>query len=378
MKSQRPAILFVHQGCDLYGSDRTFIQSVESVVRRWPEARITVLLPSDGDLRPALLSIVDDVRIVDLAILRKANLKRLSLRDMRGLIKKILEARRMMRDYDVTYINTLVVMDYILAACLVRRPRIIHVHEIPTMVATLLFSAMLILSRAFVIFNSHATRQRFVLPPWQDYSVVRNGVAGPAALPAEVPHAKLNLLFIGRFNSWKGQTAVPRAIAKLPQEARAQVNVRMVGSVFGGQVHFRDELVRTIAEQGVSELVEMFPFTTDPYPHYFWADVVLVPSVKPEPFGIVAIEAMAAGRAVIAANHGGLREIVLNGVTGTLIEPCSVEALAAAIFSYIGDWKRLRAEGDAGRERFAAEFEESHYKLKITKVIADLCEPQLA
>jgi glycosyltransferase involved in cell wall biosynthesis len=378
MKSQRPAILFVHQGCDLYGSDRTFIQSVESVVRRWPEARITVLLPSDGDLRPALLSIVDDVRIVDLAILRKANLKRLSLRDMRGLIKKILEARRMMRDYDVTYINTLVVMDYILAACLVRRPRIIHVHEIPTMVATLLFSAMLILSRAFVIFNSHATRQRFVLPPWQDYSVVRNGVAGPAALHAEVPHAKLNLLFIGRFNSWKGQTAVPRAIAKLPQEARAQVNVRMVGSVFGGQVHFRDELVRTIAEQGVSELVEMFPFTTDPYPHYFWADVVLVPSVKPEPFGIVAIEAMAAGRAVIAANHGGLREIVLNGVTGTLIEPCSVEALAAAIFSYIGDWKRLRAEGDAGRERFAAEFEESHYKLKITKVIADLCEPQLA
>jgi glycosyltransferase involved in cell wall biosynthesis len=372
------SILFVHQGFELYGSDRTFIQSIQAAVDRWPDARITVLLPSDGALRTALLDVVTDVRVVDLAILRKSNLKKMRLRDAVRFLEKISEARRMMKTYDLTYINTLVVMDYILAACLVRRPRIVHVHEIPTGVAALVFSALLILSRAFVIFNSHATRQRFILPPWQDCSVVWNGVAGPPALPPEVPHAKLNLLFIGRFNSWKGQTAVPRAIAQLPREARAQVSVRMVGSVFGGQVHFSDELVRTIAEQGVSELVEIFPFTTDPYTHYFWADVVLVPSIKPEPFGIVAIEAMAAGRTVIATNHGGLREIVLDGVTGTLIEPSSVQALAAAIVSYIGNTKRLRAEGNAGRERFAAEFEESRYRLKITKIIADLCEPRLA
>jgi glycosyltransferase involved in cell wall biosynthesis len=372
------SILFVHQGFELYGSDRTFIQSIQAAVDRWPDARITVLLPSDGALRTALLDVVTDVRVVDLAILRKSNLKKMRLRDAVRFLEKISEARRMMKTYDLTYINTLVVMDYILAACLVRRPRIVHVHEIPTGVAALVFSALLILSRAFVIFNSHATRQRFILPPWQDCSVVWNGVAGPAALQPEVPHSKLNLLFIGRFNSWKGQTAVPRAIAQLPREARAQVSVRMVGSVFGGQVHFSDELVRTIAEQGVSELVEIFPFTTDPYTHYFWADVVLVPSIKPEPFGIVAIEAMAAGRTVIATNHGGLREIVLDGVTGTLIEPSSVQALAAAIVSYIGNTKRLRAEGNAGRERFAAEFEESRYRLKITKIIADLCEPRLA
>ena len=372
------SILFVHQGFELYGSDRAFIQSIQAAADRWPGARITVLLPGDGALRTALLDVVSDVRVVDLAILRKSNLKRMRLRDAGRFLEKITEARRMMRNYDVTYINTLVVMDYILAAALVRQPRIVHVHEIPTGVATLFFSALLILSRAFVIFNSHATRQRFIIPPWQDYSVVWNGVAGPTALPPEVPHAKLNLLFIGRFNSWKGQTAVPRAIALLPQEARAQVSVRMVGSVFGGQVHFSDELMRTIAEQGVSELVEMSPFTTDAYSHYFWADVVLVPSEKPEPFGLVAIEAMATGRTVIAANHGGLREIVLDGVTGTLIEPSSVQALAAAIVSYIGDTKRLRAEGDAGRERFAAEFEESHYRLKITKIIAGLCEPRLA
>ena len=108
------SILFVHQGYELYGSDRTLIQSVQAAASRWPAARITVLLPSDGDLRTALLSVVDDVRIVDLAVLRKSNLKNLKLRDVAGFIRKILEARGMMRAYDVTYINTVVIMDYIM------------------------------------------------------------------------------------------------------------------------------------------------------------------------------------------------------------------------------------------------------------------------
>jgi len=126
------SILFVHQGFELYGSDRTFIQSIQATADRWPEARITVLLPGDGALRAALLDIVSDVRVVDLAILRKSDLKGMRLRDTGRFLAKIAEARRMMRNYDVTYINTLVVMDYILAAFLVRQPRIVHVHEIPT------------------------------------------------------------------------------------------------------------------------------------------------------------------------------------------------------------------------------------------------------
>ena len=49
------SILFVHQGYELYGSDRTLIQSVHAAAFRWPKARITVLLPREGDLRTALL-----------------------------------------------------------------------------------------------------------------------------------------------------------------------------------------------------------------------------------------------------------------------------------------------------------------------------------
>jgi len=364
------SILFVHQGYELYGSDRTLIQSVHAAAARWPQARITVLLPREGDLRTALLKIVSDVRVVDLAVLRKSNLKSIKLRDVGAFIGRICEARKMMRAYDVTYINTVMVMDYMFAAALARRPRIVHVHEIPTGTAAVFFSILLSLSRAFLIFNSHATEQCFTLPFWQRRAVVWNGVEAPAEMPPRASDSRLHVLLIGRFNSWKGQQILLRAIAQLPHDLRDRVTVRLVGSVFGSQSHFAETLARIVAEEGLSETAEMCPFAPDPSEHYAWADVIVVPSTKPEPFGLVAIEAMAAGRCVIAANHGGLSEIVVNGVTGSLVAPGSPRELAVTIQKYIEDSPRLVAEGEAGRRRFLSDFEESHYKLKIAEIIA--------
>jgi glycosyltransferase involved in cell wall biosynthesis len=191
-------------------------------------------------------------------------------------------------------------------------------------------------------------------------------------------HAKLNLLLIGRFNSWKGQDVLIRAAAHLPPELRARVNIRLVGSVFDNQSHFTDRLAQLIEQNDLSEVVEILPFSQDPYPHYCWADAVVVPSINPEPFGLVAIEAMAAGRSVIAANHGGLPEIVVDGVTGTLVAPNSIESLAAAIAGYIEDPGRAAAQGIAGRNRFVAEFDESRFKLRIVNTIAGLADPNPA
>jgi glycosyltransferase involved in cell wall biosynthesis len=371
-------VLFVHQGYELYGSDRTLVQSVEAVARRLPEAKITVLLPFSGDLRPALLSIVDDVRVVDLAVLRKASFNRIKLRDIGGFINRVLEARRLMLTYDVTYINTVLVMDYMVAASMVRSPRIIHVHEIPSRTAALFFSSLTALSRALIIFNSEATRRSFMLPFWQRSAVVWNGVASPSELPSRGKDSRLRLLLIGRFNSWKGQELLLRAVAFLTVDQRRRLLVRMVGSVFEGQNHFVEKLRRIIAEEGLGEIVEIVPFTPYPYEHYSWADVVVVPSIKPEPFGLVAIEAMAAGRSVIAANHGGLSEIVVDGVTGSLVDPRSIQSLALAIGGYIDNPARVKAEGYAGRSRFLAEFEEKHYKVKIGDIVASLCKPFVA
>lgn len=183
----------------------------------------------------------------------------------------------------------------------------------------------------------------------------------------------MNLLLVGRLNSWKGQSVLLEAVSLLPAILRARVRVRLVGGVFAAQTHFSQQLESAISELNLSDQVDLIPFTRDPTEHYLWADLVVVPSTKPEPFGLVAIEGMAAGRPVIASNHGGLVEIVVDGETGTLMRPGSAEALCAAIAHYGDDPSRMLREGGAGRKRFAAQFEQKLYKEGIVAVIAEQC-----
>jgi glycosyltransferase involved in cell wall biosynthesis len=77
------------------------------------------------------------------------------------------------------------------------------------------------------------------------------------------------------------------------------------------------------------------------------ARVVVVPSVWPDPCPTVVLEAMAAGRPVVAAASGGIVDMVRDGVTGLLVPPGDAAALAAALESLLGDPVRLAAMGAA-------------------------------
>ncbi|MCD6358090.1 MAG: glycosyltransferase family 4 protein [Thermoproteales archaeon] len=84
---------------------------------------------------------------------------------------------------------------------------------------------------------------------------------------------------------------------------------------------------------------------------YRSADVVAVPSLYGEAFGIVALEAMATGRPVVASRVGGLSELVIGGETGVLVPPGDPEALAEALRTLYED-EELRAQmGRRGRAR---------------------------
>lgn len=86
------------------------------------------------------------------------------------------------------------------------------------------------------------------------------------------------------------------------------------------------------------------------------ASVVVVPSLWPEPFGLIGIEALAAGRPVIASRTGGVLDWLEDGVTGLCVAPGDVRGLARALGELLGDPERQRAMGMAGRELVAARF----------------------
>lgn len=90
---------------------------------------------------------------------------------------------------------------------------------------------------------------------------------------------------------------------------------------------------------------------------YADADICVFPSVWPEPFGLVAVEAMASGRAVCASRIGGLEGIVEDGVTGFLFTPGDDAELASCLARLLDDEALRRRMGEAGRTRVEREYD---------------------
>jgi len=138
------------------------------------------------------------------------------------------------------------------------------------------------------------------------------------------------LLFVGRIQPLKGLDVAVQALACL---GRADAELVVVGGPSGAEGAAELARARALADQlGVAERVRF----VDPQPHHLlssWyraADVVLVPS-RTESFGLVALEAAACGRPVVAADVGGLRTIVDHGTTGFLIDGRDPADFAAAV-----------------------------------------------
>jgi glycosyltransferase involved in cell wall biosynthesis len=101
-------------------------------------------------------------------------------------------------------------------------------------------------------------------------------------------------------------------------------------------------------------------------------DVLVHTSIRPEPFGLVMVEAMATERPVVAADDGGVREVVEAGVTALLAQPRDHEAVAAAVREILSDPTRAAAMGKAGRARAERLFEVGGYVRRIEAVYSEL------
>jgi len=193
--------------------------------------------------------------------------------------------------------------------------------------------------------------------------VIRNGIdtAEYAPDPATdvlerwgVDPARPSVIFVGRITRQKGVPVLLRAAADLDPSAQLVLcagqpdTPELAAEVEGLVAELR------AARSGVIWIPEMLPkrAVIQLLTH---ATVFACPSLY-EPLGIVNLEAMACGTAVVASAVGGIPEVVSDGETGLLVPPDDPDALAAALNALIGDPLRAAAFGRAGRERAVAEF----------------------
>lgn len=166
------------------------------------------------------------------------------------------------------------------------------------------------------------------------------------------PPGGLILLLPGRLTDWKGHRLAIDAVAGLVKGTAAASGVSPPFQlIFAGDEEgrgkFARDLMRRVGELGLQEMVRWVGHCDDMPAAYLLADIILSPATRPEAFGRIAVEAGAMERVVIAADHGGARETVIDRETGFLAQPGSVESLASAILS-------ASALGDSGRRAMGA------------------------
>ncbi len=160
---------------------------------------------------------------------------------------------------------------------------------------------------------------------------------------------------VGRIHPWKGQEVLIEAAARV-LEACPNTHFLLVGDIVRPEQRAHLDALRMLAQQlNIARQVQFVGTRSDIPDIMQLLDICVVPSLR-EPYGLVAIEAQAAGTPVIASNVGGLREIVQDGVSGCLVPPGDSIQLANAIVMYLRD-ANLRSEvGMQGRKRANKEF----------------------
>jgi phosphatidyl-myo-inositol dimannoside synthase len=163
------------------------------------------------------------------------------------------------------------------------------------------------------------------------------------------PHGGPAILCVARMYPRKRISDLLEASALLRRRI-AGARVRIVGR--GPEW---DDVVRLHGRLGLGETVALLGDVSRERlaEEYVSADIFCLPSVQ-ESFGIVFLEAMAAGLPVVACRAAAIPEVVEDGVTGLLAPPSSLEGLASALEALVADPGRARAMGMAGRRSVAA------------------------
>jgi glycosyltransferase involved in cell wall biosynthesis len=323
-----------------------------------------VVLAMDGELREDLQAAGVEVVVRPLAVLRRAAMSPAGLARIGGAVARDAGGlARLVRSRGAALIhtNTSVTLGGAAAARLARIPHVWHVREIYAGFERFWPAyRRLLLTAGRLPCVSAATRAQFGDDPravvLHDGLGVTPARAERAAARAalELPADAFVCAILGRISTWKGQDVLIGALAELGGDDAIAL---VAGDPWQGEEQRLRELRELAAALGVAQRVRFAGFRPDVDNVYGAADVVAVPSTQPDPLPNSALEAAAAGCCVVAADHGGLPEIIRDGVTGRLVAPGDASALARALAQLRQDpalRERLGAAAAADvRERFA-------------------------
>jgi glycosyltransferase involved in cell wall biosynthesis len=369
-------VLVLQSSSELYGSGKIIHQVLQ--VYRSEGLIPVILLTGPGPLADLLIQEGFIVRVKNLGILRRKYVKPSGL--INRLSKNIqaysyLNQLHREFNFQLVYSNTLAV---VVGAWWARRrnlPHIWHIHEIllgPSPLVSML-AKMLDGSTTEPIVVSQAVGDH-----WKNKlkkarpEVIYNGIPYEPYL-AEFPDAKKNLgideeklviTMVGRINPGKGQLFFLE-MAEILVNRFPQLHFLLVGDPFPGYEGIEQEIIQKIEKSQFQKSVSYLGFRKDIPEILAATDVFVLPSILPDSFPTVILEAMASGKPVVATRSGGASEMVIHEKTGLLVSIGDVKKGAEALDKLIKN-VALRIEmGNAARNRVLHEYSLEAFEEKI-------------
>jgi glycosyltransferase involved in cell wall biosynthesis len=192
--------------------------------------------------------------------------------------------------------------------------------------------------------------------------------------PPGFPAAGKIILAVGRWDSAERYKGVDTLISALPHLVQEMPDTRLV---LVGDGDDRPRLEQLARDLGVLERVCFLRGLTAEqlFACYANCDVFALPS-KGEGFGLVFLEAMAHAKPVVGGAHGGIPDIVEDGVTGLLVPHGNIERLTQALASLLSNPGLAAEMGARGKERLASTFYFTQFQVRLTEVLNTVLSPQ--
>lgn len=174
-----------------------------------------------------------------------------------------------------------------------------------------------------------------------------------------LPHAAID--------AQKGTLLAIEALTQLAQ-AGLPGELWITGDSLPGGEGYTRQVKTIVVERGLRERIHFLGMRADVYSVMSRADIIIVPSLIAESFGLAAVEAMVLGKTVVVSNRGALPSLVQDGITGRVFDPKSPGALGQVLIDLVTDIDRRRQYGRAAREYACSRFSLERYEKEFVGV----------
>ena len=369
----------LHGSSDLYGSSKIFLFTAQALILQGHH--VVVCLSEDGPLVAGLQSVGADVRIIRLGIVRRKYLNLSgAINRLRVLWKANSKLTTLLRTESISlvYSNTAAVW---IGAWISKRQKLPHYWHLHEIIQHRKWFSRFLKKFVFNYSDKILVVSRAVKDHWQvdlpsgKFELIYNGIDYEPYLHVgkslrkelAIPENACVIGMIARVSPWKGQQYFLE-IAKELNKKFINLIFIMTGDAFPGSEYVYKEIKDKINEHNLDKFVIDLGFRTDIPEVLATMDVLVLPSILPDPFPTVILEGMAAGKPVVATTHGGAPEMLVDQKSGYLIPWDDAPEAARMISPLIENLNLRREMGVFNKNRVLTNFSLTSFQENIASV----------